>query len=420
MLNKVSAFLRSHHLTSAGDTVVCAVSGGADSVALLLAMYLLREKLGISLSAAHFNHQLRVEESDRDQQFVQSLCQSWDIPLHLGTARVTAGEKGLEAAARQARYDFFDTLPGKIATAHTADDNAETVLMHLIRGTGLKGLGGIAPQRGRIIRPMLSVTRQEVLAFLQEYHMTWVEDSSNGSNDFLRNRLRHHVMPVLKAENPKLAENISQMALRLRQEESILSSMTAGELPAVPVLRQLPEVLRHRYLRIFLESAGVKEPETEHVLLADSLVLSDKPSASASFPGGVRIARCYDRLEKQEKIQPVEQQVLKSPGCVEKPGMRILCEKAESPVLQWDRFTVYPAGEMVVRSRKSGDTMRLHGGTKTLKELFIEKKIPASQRSSIPVIADEKGVLGVWGIGANLDRTTGDGTPVMIQFTKEK
>ena len=195
MLNKLAAFARQYDMIAPGDRVVCAVSGGADSVALLFGLYLMREKLDIQLEAAHFNHQLRGAESDADAEFVRALCDRYDIPLHMGTAQVQPGKKGLEAAARDARYAFLKTLPGKIATAHTADDNAETVLMHLIRGTGLKGLGGIAPVNGSIIRPMLSITRAEVEGFLQEYYVNHREDSSNRSDDFLRNRIRHHVMP---------------------------------------------------------------------------------------------------------------------------------------------------------------------------------------------------------------------------------
>ena len=148
MLNKLTAFLREEELINRGDTVIAAVSGGADSVALLFALYLLKEKLGFSLEAAHFDHQLRCGESREDARFVEALCDRFDIPLHMGTARVVPGKKGLEAAAREARYSFFRSLGGKIATAHTADDNAETVLLHLLRGTGLKGLGGIS-QRNR-------------------------------------------------------------------------------------------------------------------------------------------------------------------------------------------------------------------------------------------------------------------------------
>ena len=279
MLNKLKAFLREQHMLNPGDRVVCAVSGGADSMALLWAMYLLKDKLNIQLKAAHFNHQLRGEESDRDAKFCRDFCAFHDIPYTEGTAKVVPGPKGLEAAARDARYAFLQSLPGKIATAHTADDNAETVLMHLVRGTGLQGLGAIAPVRGNVIRPMLTVTRQEVLAFLQENHISWVEDSSNETDDFLRNRLRHRVMPLLKEENPRLAENLSAMAMELRQDAQALE--TSGDLPNVETLRKLPKAVRHRYLRKYLTDCGVKEPERRHTTLAEELVFSDKPSAQA-------------------------------------------------------------------------------------------------------------------------------------------
>ena len=225
MLSKLRSFVKEHNLITRGDRIVCAVSGGADSMALLWAMYLLKEEWELDLSAAHFNHRLRGEESDRDEQFVRDFCEGYGIPLYVGSAQVVAGEKGLEAAARDARYAYFSTLPGKIATAHTADDNAETLLMHRVRGTGLKGLGGIAPIRGNLVRPMLSLTREDVENFLDEYAVSYISDSSNGTDQFLRNRLRHHVMPLLKEENPRLAENLSAMALRLRLDEEALTEL---------------------------------------------------------------------------------------------------------------------------------------------------------------------------------------------------
>lgn len=418
MLNKVCSFIRQQDLVQPGDHVICAVSGGADSVALLWALYLLREKLSISLSAAHFNHGLRGEESDRDQAFVEDLCRGYGIALHVGSAKVQPGEKGLEAAARDARYSFFATLSGKIATAHTADDNGETVLMHLVRGTGLKGLGGISPVRGNIIRPMLMVTRQEVLAFLQEYSLPHVEDSSNETDAFLRNRIRHNVMPLLQQENPSLSRNLSRMALRLRQEEQILANMTEIPLPDVSRLREMEPALRSRHLASFLEECGVREPEGEHIALAEELVFSEKPSAKASFPNGVTLCRNYDRLVKAENGGEWTAKPLPCPGTVELPevGARIHCAPAEEKCLKWDRFTVYPRGEIIVRSRQTGDKIRLQGGTKSLKELMVDRKIPAQQRSSIPVLADGEGVLAVWGIGANLDRIAGEGTPVEIRF----
>ena len=418
MLNKVSAFIRNYQLIQPGDRVFCALSGGADSVALLWALYLLRDKLQITLCAAHFNHQLRGEESERDQAFAQMLCERYDIPLTVGTGAVVAGEKGLEAAAREARYAFFSTLSGKIATAHTADDNAETVLMHLIRGTGLKGLGGISPVRGSVIRPMLTVTRQEVLQFLEEYSLPHIEDSSNQTDVFLRNRIRHNVMPLLKAENPSLAENLSQMALGLRQDEELLQSMTEDKLPEVSVLRQMPEALRRRYLSSFLTDSGVKEPEKEHILLAEKLVMSPKPSARAIFPGNIVICRNYDILQKQENQIPLEKKSLPCPGSIELPdeGIRICCKTAEKPVLQWNRFTVCPQGDIIIRSKQPGDYIRLNGGTKSLKKIFSDRKIPASQRQRIPVISDDAGVLAAWGVGVNLDRVSGAGSLLEIWF----
>ena len=202
MLNKLRQFLKTRNLLSPGDSVTCALSGGADSVAMTYAFLLLQEELDISLSAAHFNHHLRGGESDRDEAFVREFCKKYDIPLTVGSGNVISGNRGLENAAREARYAFFDTLPGPVSTAHTADDNAETLLMHLIRGSSLRGLGGIAPRRGKYIRPMLTVTRQEVLAFLKEQNLPHVEDSSNETDEFLRNRLRHGVMPLLRQENP--------------------------------------------------------------------------------------------------------------------------------------------------------------------------------------------------------------------------
>ena len=404
MLNKLRKLLRQYDMVAKGDHVTCAVSGGADSVALLFGMYLLREKLGITLSAAHFNHRLRGEESDRDEQFVRDFCSRYDIPLSVGSARVAAGKKGLEAAAREARYAFFATLPGKIATAHTADDNAETVLMHLVRGTGLRGLGGISPVNGNIIRPMLTVTRQEVLAFLEEYCLSHVEDSSNKTDDFLRNRLRHRVMPFLKEENPRLAENLSQMAMELRQDAQALE--LDGKLPSVGELREMDPALRSRKISRFLKENGVPEPERSHIRAVDSLIFSEKPSARTNLPGAVTVGRDYDRLVVLEQKTAPDEVTLLPGDTLQLPqwGMMASCVPAQQIINTKEIFTVSASGPVVLRSRQAGDSIRLNAGTCTLKKLFIDRKIPAHQRPYIPVLADGQGVLGVYGIGANVDR----------------
>lgn len=407
MLNKLERFLKRYEMLQPGDHVICAVSGGADSVALLFAMYLLAPKLQITVAAAHFNHGLRGEESDRDEAFVKVFCQRFEINLHMGKGKILPGKKGLEAAARDARYTFLNSLSGKIATAHTADDNAETVLMHMVRGSGLKGLGAIAPVNGRIIRPMLSVTRQDVCDFLREYHLEYVDDSSNATDQFLRNRLRHNVMPLLKQENPRLAENVSAMALRLREDELLISQLVAVEdKPDVRKLRQMPQALRSRVLDAFLQHCGVPEPEAEHIMQAENLVFSEKPSARMCFPGGVVIARNYTYLEQQKQDVFLEETILPCPGSISLPqlGIRVVCQPADGLWDEIDRFTIIPEGEIRIRPRCAGDEMRLHSGTKSLKKLFIDRKISAMRRLAIPVFADDRGVLGVAEIGANKAR----------------
>ena len=416
MLSKLLTQIRKYDMLRPGDKLVCAVSGGADSMALLWAMYLLRDKLGILLEAAHFNHGLRGEESDRDEAFVADFCRGYGISCHLGKGAVVAGKKGLEAAARAARYAFFETLSGKIATAHTADDNAETVLMHLVRGTGLKGLGGIMPVNGNVLRPMLTVTRQDVLDFLTEFHIPYVSDSSNDTDAFLRNRLRHHVMPLLKQENPQLAQNLSAMAMELREDEEALQPQLPDAL-SVAHLRDAQPSCRRRLLARFLQISGVREPERAHIEMAEKLVFSDKPSAWADFPGNVRIRRCYDALLAVDLEQPILPRELKEGTALhlEDLGLCLQATRTEGGSCERDNFTVQPCGKIIVRSRQAGDKMRLSGGTKTLKKLFIDRKIPEHERMSVVVIADDQGVLGVCGIGANLDRTANAGIQIKIQ-----
>ena len=417
MINALKEQLKG--LTRPGDQVVCAVSGGADSMALLWGLYLLREELELTVSAAHFNHRLRGAESDADEQFVREFCDRFEIPLSVGSAQIKPGKKGLEAAAREARYGFLKSLPGKLATAHTADDNAETVLMHLVRGTGLKGLGGIAPVSGRLIRPMLNITRRQVEAFLEEYHIPHIEDSSNAGDAFLRNRLRHQVMPLLQAENPRLAENVSAMAQRLRYDEQALAELADFDaLPKVEQLRQLAPAVRSRMLERFLKENGVREPEAQHIALAESLVFSPKPSASAEFPGGVRVSRNYDRLEVRPEEKPLDTCYLPENGVLEIPGWRITVSAAEKIVNTKDTFTVIPRGAILVRCRQSSDAIKLSGGTKSVKKLFIDRKIPAYQRLQIPVIADDAGLLGVYGIGADQTRTANALPATQIQLEK--
>ena len=417
MRNKLLAFVRQQAMVKPGDSVICAVSGGADSMALLWAMYQLKDQLGISLEAAHFNHNLRGAESERDEAFVREFCKSHGIVCHTGGGDVISGEKGLEAAAREARYAFLQGLPGIIATAHTADDNAETMLMHLVRGTGLKGLGGITPKTDRLIRPMLTVTRQEIMDFLTSQNIPYVTDSSNEKDDFLRNRIRHHVMPLLKQENPSLAENLSATAMSLRQDEAALDRL-AEPTCDVETLLCLPPAIQSRVLTKLLLSWGVPEPEAGHIELLRKLLYSESPSAGGDFPGNIRIARQYGKLVKLEGEAELPEVVLQNPGITHIPqwGVRIICTDI---IENGEGWKVHAKGTLVLRSRREGDAMVLPGGKKSLKKLFIDRKIPVSQRSRVPVIADEGGVVGVVGIGPSRDRLENANVCIKIETSAE-
>ena len=417
MENNVLSFLRRYEMIRPGDRVICAVSGGADSMALLWSMWMLREKLGISVEAAHFNHRLRGGESDRDEQFVREFCQFHDIPLHVGSGQILPGKKGLEAAARDARYAFLRSLGGIIATAHTADDNAETVLMHLIRGTGLRGLGGITPKGENLIRPMLEVTRQQVEAYLAENWIAHVEDSSNGEDQFLRNRIRHGIMPLLKQENPCIGTNLSALAQRLREDEQVLQELTmdvdAGD---VEQMRAAAPALRRRALAGLLKQAGLAEPNASHIAQAEALVFSGKPSSFARFPGGVVLRRNYLRLEISGEPAEIPPTVLRPGMEMRLPdGTQVRMEPGDGRENTPWSFEIWPKGDIIIRGKLPGDSITLPGGSKSLKKLFIDRKIPVCRRQSVPVAADEAGVLGVCGIGANLART-GAGAPVRITF----
>ena len=249
---------------------------------------------------------------------------------------------------------------------------------------------------------MLTVTRDDVEAFLEEYALPHVEDSSNGTDDFLRNRIRHSILPLMRAENPRIGENLSAMALLLREDESCLQSMLPEQTSDVSQLKAMEPALRRRALERFLKAQGVREPEQIHILQAEQLLYHWSPSASMQFPGGVTIGRQYDRLVRLECAPELPETLLSVPGETCIGGKRFVSEYATDLEERPGSVLVRPAGALTVRSRRSGDTMRLPGGTRSLKKMYIDRKIPASQRAAMPVLADDRGVLAVFGIGTDI------------------
>lgn len=416
------------------ERVVCAVSGGADSMALLTALWQCRDSLQIRLAAAHFNHNLRAGEAQRDEDFVRNFCQSHNIPLYVDTADVRAyaadAGESVEQAARTLRYAFLQALPcDKIATAHTADDNAETVLMNLLRGTGLRGLCGIPAQRGKLVRPFLTVTRKEIEAYLAQERIDHVEDSTNADDNALRNRIRHQMIPLCKQENGNFLQAVSQMTAQLHQDEQLLTVQAEQGLAAcrvsggyrVSTLLALPDGLRQRVLRLLLEHLAVPRATHRHVEALEGLLQSRQPAAQIALPGGIRAARQYDLLCFEPLQPPTFVPVaLRPDGLTSLPELHlnILCRPAKAVVNTTQCFTVVPHGEITVRPRAVGDKITLPGGTKTLKKWMIDAKIPRHLRQALPVLADKDGVLAVYSLGVNHARI-GIEQALTVQFLQE-
>src|SRR6266446_9835805 len=235
LVSRVQNAIEKQGFLRAGERVGVAVSGGADSVALLLLLAELRKQLGIVLSVVHFNHKLRGKDSDRDEKFVAKLAEKYGLAFHAGRADIAAKAKSnkanLEDTARRARYEFFarlveDGRVDKVAVAHTADDQAETVLAHILRGTGLAGLGGIHPVAGPVIRPLLGVRRSELRRFLRSQKQTWREDATNRDTKRMRARIRKKLLPLLEKQfQPAIVEHLATLAALAREDEEFLDAL---------------------------------------------------------------------------------------------------------------------------------------------------------------------------------------------------
>lgn len=424
MEEKVFRYIRDNALLEPGEIVTAALSGGADSVALLWVLRALTPRLGITLRAAHFHHGIRGEEAERDAEFCRDLCLQWDIPFTLGRGdapnRAKQTGESLEEAARVLRYAFLkETAPGRIATAHNADDNAETILIRLLRGTGLRGLAGIPPMRERIVRPLLCCTRAEIEALLAEHGIPNIEDSSNAADDCLRNRLRHRVLPLLREENPNLSATLGRSAALFREEDNYLSALAAkaaescraGEGWSCRKLSELDPVLRRRVLLGALRDLGLEDPAAVYVEAIEAL-LQAAPSACLNLPGGRLVQREYDLLSFTPARIPetLPEQALSIPGTTTLPdGLgKLECFVTKNSNFSQKNLTTFALKyDMIaqhglrVRGRRPGDRLTLSGGTKSVKALMIDRKIPARMRDAVPILVLNGSPIAVFGVGSD-------------------
>lgn len=429
-------FASQHHMFPRGSTVLCAVSGGADSIYLLERLHGARAPclLDFTVVAAHYNHHLRGEESDRDEQFVRSFVSNWcgeehitshlpgqegdyivpPVKLIVGHGDVAAEAKrrkqGIEETAREMRYAFlYETARAVgadvIATAHTADDNLETLLLHLARGCGLQGLTGIPPRQGMLVRPMLTTTRREIEDYLRRYSLPHIEDSSNADETYSRNKMRRQVLPLLEQFNPALRENSVDTIRYLRADNDYLNaqaaeltaqaSMSGGDvsIPAALIARA-PDPLAVRAVRELLAktAGGATDCTAAHLEAVVALCRGDNPSGEVHLPLGRAARRVYGTLRITDRPPPP-------------PLAAFAPVRGENPVPGTDwvlRLDGDPWLGLTVRPRQTGDEIVLPGRPRrTLKKLFIDKKIPRLERERVPVLADGDGVLAVAGLGGN-------------------
>lgn len=417
MRDKVKDLLLSEGVERGTDITV-ALSGGADSVSLLLALCELKDELGLKIHAAHLNHCLRGDEADADEQFCRELCDELGVPFVSEKADVKAvaksGRMSIELAARQVRYEFLERCgTGLIATAHTADDNLETVIYDLSRGTGLAGLCGIPVRRDRFIRPLINCTRAEIEDFLAERGRDYRTDSTNSDDAYRRNFIRHKIVPLIKQLNPNAAASVRGTCEGLVADNDFLegeakrcAARIRGENGFdLGGLKELPDaVLSRIIIREYRDTAGISpDRRTVKAVLAAVSAGEGKIAGEGGAFAEIRKGElCFHRPPAV-----IESTVLPKDFSDFSFGGYVFSRRSEKDFAKSAKvhnLLLFAAldcdkiiGTVTVRPRQEGDRFRPagRGCAKTLRKFFNETGVPAWLRGEIPVICDEKGIIAV-------------------------
>jgi tRNA(Ile)-lysidine synthase len=423
LLSLLEQTIRKHRLFEPDDTIIVAISGGADSTALLDLLVRL-PGYNLRLVAAHLNHCLRGCDSDADEEFCSKLAARYTVAFESRRIDVRgvaeSGALNLEDAGRRVRIAFLDELRKKhgalaVAVAHHADDQAETLLMRLLRGSGMTGLSGMAYRNSRgYIRPLLEISRSEIEQYLRGHCLDWREDASNSDKTYLRNRIRHDLLPILETYNPAIRSSLAKTASIIRDDETLLDELTEGEFSGscrVEVgkivcnagqLRTLEIALRRRILRhAFKQLTGTLEGVSQsHIVSICDMIDSDRPNSRLYLPQRVTAVREYDRLLFSQTDESVHERfpelLISKPGyypfltgCsltieISKPPSGFNTLSANTAFFDLDKVP-FP---WLLRTFRPGDRIIPIGmsGRKKVKDFFIDEKIPLSERKRVPLL----------------------------------
>jgi tRNA(Ile)-lysidine synthase len=442
LLHRVVKMVRARGLFEPGQHLLVAVSGGPDSVALLMLLHRLVPRWQLRLTAVHFNYDLRGHESDEDQAFVVALCDSLQVPLHCVPldARTRPQRVSLQAQARDVRYRAMarlaeDVGADRIVVGHTADDQAETILLWLLRGAGITGLAGMPVQRdGMIIRPLYEVRRREVLDFLDATGQAYRQDSSNAKPVYARNRIRHQLLPVLNQMAPAAVDALCRMGDLCREDDRYLEAQTVGVWTSLVQpddaggysidrlrLQTEPLALQRRLLReVFRRMHPIRRPPSLATVEAVRRLLSSKRGGARRCAGGVHVRVTQKALFMQpakavalplESEVAVERHSAQLPSVIEWAGTRQRIRVQEGTREAVHQLSTSQGWGMIVdadllsyplyiRSWRAGDRFvpsGMKGRSKKLQDYFMDLKIPVSQRGRIPILDSPQGIVGVLG-----------------------
>lgn len=452
--HKVLDAIQQSKLFQPADCLIVGVSGGADSVALLDLLSTL-PGFHLKLVVAHLNHQLRGDDSDGDERFVQELASRYQLPceqLRVDVKQMAATQRiSLEEAGRKARYIFFEELRTKysataIAVAHHADDQAETLLMRLLRGAGITGLAAMAPcNQNRVVRPLLMISRQELLDHLTGRKLTFREDKSNADQTYLRNRIRHELIPLLQGYNPAITQRLSATASLLGEDAALLDHFTKTSFNqlsrtgqnwialALPEFRQQPRPLRMRLLRMAIESilGNQQRYELRHYLLLDRLLIEGSTGTSLNLPRNLvgLLTADYLLFAPKALLRPAPpcNCTINAPGSYELGnGLALTVAYAAAP----DSWQFIPTTSCYIdpeqapfpwqtRPITAGDRLELLGmeGSRSIQDILTDLKFPRHLRSYLPLICQDSRPLWLAGIRRSRHALTGPGLKRTVHIT---